>query len=208
MTALTTTKARNVPALSTFTFSPTDSMNMSLRAIMIDDCPWFIGMDVAAALGYSDAFEMTKRLEDDQKQNLQIAGFGNRGVGVINESGLYDAIFGSHKPEAKLFRRWVTADVLPTIRKRGAYVQGADKLSPEAQDALYASLRALLVEAIRRHDKATEHNHWGSLARQRKWAQESAAKIAMEMGLPTSVLIAATAYGIDAAVTELVKVRR
>ena len=63
--------------------------------------PWFIAKEVAAVLGYSDAEAMTRRLDDDEKQNLQIVGFGPRGVTIINESGLYSSILGSSKPEAK-----------------------------------------------------------------------------------------------------------
>lgn len=64
---------------------------------------------------------MCERLEEDEKQNRQIRGFGNRGVITINESGLYSAILGSTKPEAKPFKKWVTSEVLPTIRKTGSY---------------------------------------------------------------------------------------
>ena len=75
--------------------------------------PWFIAMDVAAILEYSDAYEMTKRLDDDEKQNRQIAGFGPRGVTLISESGLYEAIFGSSKPEARAFKKWVKSEMMP-----------------------------------------------------------------------------------------------
>lgn len=81
----------------------------------------FVAKEVAEILGYSDAYEMTKRLDEEEKQNRQIAGFGNRGVTVISESGLYDAILGSNKPEAKPFQKWVRAEVLPSIRKTGGY---------------------------------------------------------------------------------------
>lgn len=85
----------------------------------------FVAMEVAGILGYSDAYEMTKRLDDDEKQNRQIAGFGPRGVTVITESGLYDAILGSSKAEAKPFQKWVRAEVLPSIRKTGSYTAKA-----------------------------------------------------------------------------------
>lgn len=84
--------------------------------------PWFVGMDIASILGYSDTEAMTRRLDTDDIQNRQIVGFGNRGVNTINESGLYSAILGSQKPEAKAFQRWVTSEVLPSIRKHGAYM--------------------------------------------------------------------------------------
>ena len=92
-----------------------------IRGGLMNDEPYFVAMDIAKALDYSDAEAMTRRLEDDEVQNLQIVGFGNRGVNVINESGLYNAILGSKKPEAKQFKKWVTSEVLPTIRKHGVY---------------------------------------------------------------------------------------
>ena len=64
---------------------------------------------------------MTRKLDQDEKQNLQIVGFGPRGVAVVNEAGLYSAVMTSQKPEAKSFKRWVTHEVLPAIRKTGAY---------------------------------------------------------------------------------------
>ena len=86
-----------------------------------DGQPWLIAKEVAEVLGYSDAFEMTKKLDDDEKKNLQIAGFGPRGVTVISESGLYSSVLTSNKPDARPFKRWVTQDVIPTVRKTGAY---------------------------------------------------------------------------------------
>jgi prophage antirepressor-like protein len=71
---------------------------------------WFVAKDVAAILEYSDPFEMTKRLDADEIQNLQLAGFGNRGVNIINESGLYSSVLGSRKPEAKKFKKWVNSE--------------------------------------------------------------------------------------------------
>lgn len=83
---------------------------------------WFLAKNVADILCYSDTEAMTRRLDDDEIQNLQIVGFGNRGVNFINESGLYSAILGSRKLIAtKGFKKWVTAEVLPSIRKTGAY---------------------------------------------------------------------------------------
>lgn len=95
---------------------------MPLSAITGSDGePWFIAKDVSGILEYSDAHEMCSRIDEDDKQNRQIPGFGNRGVIVINESGLYTAILGSTKPEAKPFKKWITSEVLPSIRKTGSY---------------------------------------------------------------------------------------
>lgn len=94
---------------------------VELRGLLIDGEPWFIALDVAAVLEYSDGEAITRRLDNDEIQNLQIVGFGNRGLNIINESGLYSAILVSRKPEAKAFKKWVTSEVLPTIRKTGSY---------------------------------------------------------------------------------------
>lgn len=103
-------------AVQSFNFN-----GLTLRALLLEGEPWFIALDVARGLAYSDAYEMTKRLDSDEIQNRQIAGFGNRGVNIINESGLYEAIFNSRKPEAKAFRHWVKNEVLPAIRRTGSY---------------------------------------------------------------------------------------
>jgi prophage antirepressor-like protein len=104
---------------------PFSSGDFSLRVLDVEGEPWFIAKEVADILGYSDTYEMTKRLDDDEKSNRQIAGLGSptggRGTTIINESGLYSAILGSTKPEAKPFKRWVTHEVLPAIRKSGSY---------------------------------------------------------------------------------------
>lgn len=125
--------------------------NHVLRVEMdADGTPWFIAMDVAAILDYSDAYEMTKRLDDDEKQNRQIAGFGPRGVNVINESGLYSAILGSQKPEAKRFKRWVTAEVLPSIRKTGGYRMRGAKPASVAQQLAAHPVRLRLMDKLER----------------------------------------------------------
>jgi len=114
---------------------PFQSPDFSIRAVEIDGEPWFVGKDVAEALGYTDTEAMTRRLDKDEIQNRQFVGFGNRGATLINESGLYSAILGSTKPEAKRFKKWVTSDVLPSIRKTGGYQakQSAPVLSPLKQ---------------------------------------------------------------------------
>ncbi len=94
----------------------------SVRVIVIDGDPWFVATDVAAALDYRNAPDMTRFLDDDEKGThiLRTLG-GNQEVTIINESGLYAAILKSRKPEAKKFKKWVTSEVLPSIRKTGNY---------------------------------------------------------------------------------------
>lgn len=106
-----------------------------IRGGLLKDKPYFVAMDIARALEYQDTEAMTRRLDSDEIQNLQIVGFGNRGVSVINESGLYNAILGSKKPQAKAFKKWITSEVLPSIRTQGYY------LTPNVESALIAELR-------------------------------------------------------------------
>lgn len=120
--------------------------------VVIDDHgdPWFVAKEVSSALGYSDAEAMTRRLDEDEKQNLQLVGFGPRGVTVINESGLYTAVLGSTKPEAKRFKKWVTSEVLPSIRKTGSYETPKKKRSlPHARTIdLIQSTADLLMRIV------------------------------------------------------------
>jgi anti-repressor protein len=95
-----------------------------VRTVTIDNEPWFVGKDVADALGYSDtnkAVAMHVEEEDKKLNDKSSSSFGQRGATLINESGLYALIFGSKLEAAKRFKRWVTSEVLPAIRKHGAY---------------------------------------------------------------------------------------
>lgn len=96
----------------------------TVRTICHDGEPWFVGKDVAAILGYKNT---SKALADhvdteDKLNNDSLLSLGQRGGWIINESGLYSLIISSKKPEAKAFKRWITSNVLPTIRKTGGYV--------------------------------------------------------------------------------------
>ena len=96
----------------------------TVRTVEIDNEVWFVGKDVAAALGYSDAFgALKKHVDTEDKLVCQIDSAGQRrGTTIINESGLYSLILSSKLPSAKEFKHWVTAEVLPSIRKTGGYV--------------------------------------------------------------------------------------
>jgi prophage antirepressor-like protein len=93
-----------------------------VRIEVIAGTPWFVAGDVARALGYARQQEMSRNLDDDEKgvHNVHSLG-GMQEMTVISESGLYAAILKSRKPQAKRFRRWVTGEVLPSIRKTGSY---------------------------------------------------------------------------------------
>lgn len=105
----------------------------SIRTVDHNGEPWFVGKDVAAALGYSDTFGALKKHVDEQdKQNCQNDSFETpRGMTIINESGVYSLIFGSKLEGAVRFKRWVTSEVLPALRKTGGYMM--PKLSKEMQ---------------------------------------------------------------------------
>ena len=95
-----------------------------IRMIMINNEPWFVGKDVAEILGYVDTNKaISMHVDEDDKLNDKTASsLGQRGGWFINESGLYSLILSSKLPTAKKFKRWVTSEVLPTIRKHGAYM--------------------------------------------------------------------------------------
>lgn len=98
--------------------------NNEIRALNVGGQPYFVGKDVADILGYADQNKaLAMHVDDEDKLNDKTASsLGQRGGWLINESGLYSLILSSKMPNAKKFKRWVTSEVLPTIRKHGAYM--------------------------------------------------------------------------------------
>lgn len=105
--------------LQAFNFNGSD-----VRTLVINGNPYFVGKDVATILGYKNTKDaLLKHVDDEDKLGSQIATSGqNREMKVINESGLYSLILSSKLPSAKKFKRWVTSEVLPAIRKHGAFM--------------------------------------------------------------------------------------
>lgn len=100
-----------------------------LTAVEINGEIWFVATDVCKLLELSNPTESIKSLEDEERLVSEILRSGQkRRVNLVNESGLYSLIFRSNKPSAKRFRRWVTKEVLPSIRKTGSYTVGIDRL--------------------------------------------------------------------------------
>ena len=99
----------------------------NVRAVEIDGEAWFVGKDVADILGYENGSrDINRHVDEEDRQNYQNGTFESpRGMTVINESGVYSLIMGSKLPRAKEFKRWVTSEVLPSIRKHGAYLTPA-----------------------------------------------------------------------------------
>ena len=104
-----------------------------VRVIESNNDVWFVAKDVSEILDYNTTAHMTRLLEDDEKgvQNVDTPG-GSQKVCIINESGLYHAVITSRKAEAKKFRKWVTSEVLPSIRKTGSYTVNVPKTFAEA----------------------------------------------------------------------------
>jgi len=103
-----------------------------IRTLSINNEPWFVGKDVASALGYVDTkHAILDHVDEDDRINSKTQGqnapeLGQRGSWLINESGLYSLVLSSKLPAAKQFKRWITAEVLPTIRKTGGYVNNEE----------------------------------------------------------------------------------
>lgn len=117
----------------------------AVRAVEVDGEPWFVGKDVAQALGYNDTDQaLRKHVDDEDKLTRRFDGSGQgRSMTTINESGLYSLVLSSKLPGAKKFKRWVTAEVLPTIRKTGGYQLPKDY--PSALRALADTAEKLLA---------------------------------------------------------------
>jgi prophage antirepressor-like protein len=140
-------------ALTNFVFEAEDGKPRAMRSINIDGEPWFVAADVCAILGHSNVTQALKRLDDDEQALISNEGIhrGSDQVNVVNESGLYSLILGSRKPEAKAFKKWVTAQVLPSIRKTGSYTDpAAESLGVPERKTLFLSHGADIMVAADR----------------------------------------------------------
>lgn len=104
-----------------------------IRTLQINGEPWFVAKDVTNVLGYTNASKaISDHVDEDEKVNNEtLSSLGQRGGVLINESGLYSLIIGSKLPSAKQFKKWITSEVLPSIRKHGGYVAGQETMSNE-----------------------------------------------------------------------------
>jgi prophage antirepressor-like protein len=110
--------------------------------------PWFVAADVCAALHLPETHKAVARLDDDEKGRNSIPTLGGeQEMTVVNEPGLYSLVLGSRKPEAKRFKRWVTHEVLPAIRKTGRYALSATPALPASTHDRVASI-LLIGEAV------------------------------------------------------------
>lgn len=111
------------------TFNNPDFGN--IRGTVINNEPWFVGKDVATALGYKETAKAVREHVDEEDRGVSVLDTpgGKQKIVTINESGLYSLILSSNLPTAKQFKRWVTSEVLPSIRKTGGYIAGQETLS-------------------------------------------------------------------------------
>ena len=109
--------------------------------------PWFVGKDVASALGYKNPQEAIRTHVDEEDKGVSeiLTPGGTQNTPIINESGLYSLVLSSKLPGAKRFKRWITAEVLPSIRKHGGYIAQQEALSPEElmAQALFVAQKTL-----------------------------------------------------------------
>ena len=133
-----------------------------VRMVMIEDAPYFVGKDVANILGYSNTADAIGRhVYEEDKTTIEISDGGSnyktRAV-IINESGVYALIFSSKLPTAKKFKRWVTSEVLPAIRKTGSYSKPKSQLEllVESAQALLEHERKLTVLSTKQDEQAKQ----------------------------------------------------
>ena len=103
-----------------------------VRTLNLNGEPWFVAADVCKALELGNPSMTVERLDDDEKGISTIDTLGGKQrMAIINEPGLYSLVITSRKPEAKAFKRWVTHEVIPSIRRTGGYIAGAESMTPE-----------------------------------------------------------------------------
>lgn len=113
-------KTAQTTGLQVFNFN--EQAGTPIRVQVINDEPWFVAKDVCQVLGIEKYRDAMSRLDADERGSLLVDTLGGQQqMGAVNESGLYGLIMRSNKPEAKKFRKWVTGEVLPSIRKTGGY---------------------------------------------------------------------------------------
>ena len=164
---------------------------VDIRVVSIDGEPWWVASDLSQALGYSATSAMLRSLDEEDRgvQDLHTPG-GMQAVAIVSEPGMYSAILRSQAPNASEFKRWVTRDVLPTIRKTGSYAVVEQRALPHD---FASSLRELLSE-VESHeetkatlaDVAPRADAWDAIASaEGDYSVGDAAKILARAGIPT-----------------------
>lgn len=137
--------AQNTPVA--FRFSAT---SQEVRSLLIKNEPWVVAKDVCDILEISNNRDALSRLDDDEKKLMSVLSTSgqNRKMWLVNESGLYALIMRSNKPEAKTFRKWVTSEVLPAIRKKGIYAMNNNRYADNFIDARNIPYSSVLINDV------------------------------------------------------------
>ena len=126
--------------------------SMKVRVVVLENEPWWVLKDICDVLELTNPTVVADRLDSDEVTKFNLGGLSGES-NLVNESGLYSVIMRSDKPEAKKFRKWVTSEVLPTIRKTGSYVTPEDREKLDAQkrraDAMWTNAKARLAKELR-----------------------------------------------------------
>lgn len=146
-----------------------DGLRQEVRVEMRSGEPWFVAADVCAVLGIKDVSDAVSRVDQADRDQTLIRSYSqNRRMWIVNESGLYDLVLRSDKPESRPFRRWITSQVLPTIRRSGSYqLAGEFEIPQSFAEALELAARqtrqleAAQAKVIELHPKA---DAWDTLA--------------------------------------------
>lgn len=141
---------------------PGEAEGSDLRVILEDGEPWFLAADVASVLGYRDAANALRVLKSGEirPHPMSMSGAGQRGYLFISEAGFYRLVMRSNRPEADAFQTWVTSEVLPQIRKTGAYAQRGAALDLPAS---YPDALEELARTVRQRDAALERQRVAEL---------------------------------------------
>lgn len=126
----------------------------AVRAVTLEGEPWFVAADVCRALGLGNSSMAISKLDEDERTLILIEGASNGlPVNAVNEPGLYSLVLGSRKPEAKAFKRWITHEVIPSIRKTGGYIAGQETMD---DDQLLANALMVAQRKIAERNKQLE----------------------------------------------------
>lgn len=136
----------------TSSITPFNFEDKQVRILTIDGEPWFVAADVCAVLSIANPRDATSRLDDDEKGVAQTDTLGGKqSISIISESGLYSLVLRSDKPQARPFRKWVTSEVLPAIRKTGRYEHPATQapVVPQPEPKPEPELRYVTQQVVR-----------------------------------------------------------
>ena len=155
-----------------------------IRTVVLDGEPWFVGKDVATALGYKDTSDaLKKHVDEEDKLTRRFADSGQiREMYVINESGVYSLVFSSKLPTAKAFKRWVTSEVLPAIRKTGSYHK-PDAAQAKRADAMDRDSRTRAAKLLLKIAERVEIPEYQAVCQ-----AKAAEMVAGEMVIPLPVV--------------------